>query len=143
MPTQENKAVVRRIFDEAWSHGKLEVIDEISMPDSISHVTARPEPLRGPGEVKEFFSAYRSAFPDLEMTVEDQIAEGDKVVTRWTARGTHEGDFMGIEATGKTTAVAGMTVHRLADGKIAEAWAHWDTMGLMQQLGVIPELARA
>ena len=81
---------------------------------------------------------YRSAFPDMQLTIEDQIAEGDKVVTRWTARGTHQGELMGIPPTGKQATVTGITVGRVANGKFVESWSNFDALGMMQQLGVVP-----
>ena len=81
---------------------------------------------------------YRSAFPDVHMQIEDQIAEGDRVATRWVASGTHEGDLMGINPTGNRVTVAGMTIDRIADGQIAETWDNYDALGMMQQVGAIP-----
>ncbi|MGH2921728.1 MAG: ester cyclase, partial [Gaiellaceae bacterium] len=102
-----------------------------------------PEPLRGPDGFKENISAYRAAFSDARITVDDQIAEGDKVATRWTGRGTHDGDLMDIAPTGKQVEISGLTLSRLANGKVIEEYTNWDTFGMMQQLGVVPELARA
>jgi steroid delta-isomerase-like uncharacterized protein len=87
---------------------------------------------------REEISAYRAAFPDLRYTVEDQLAEGDLVASRWTVRGTHRGELMGIAPTGKEIGLTGITIQRFANGKIAEEWWNWDTLGLMQQLGAIP-----
>src|SRR2546430_876197 len=95
-----------------------------------------------PGE-KQIVAGYRAAFPDLVVRIVDQIEEGDRVVTRWTARGTHTGDLWGIAATGREVTVTGTTTDRIRDGLIAESWSNWDTIGLMQQLGVIPAMAQA
>jgi steroid delta-isomerase-like uncharacterized protein len=81
-----------------------------------------------------------SAFPDLKLMVEDQIAEGDKVVTRWSATGTHQGELLGIPPTGKQTTATGITIDRIQGGKIVETWTHWDNLGLLQQLGVVPQM---
>jgi predicted ester cyclase len=93
--------------------------------------------------MKEFLAPYFAAFPDLQFTVEDEIAEGDKVTTRYTARGTHRGELMGMAPTGKHVTVTGIFISRVEEGKLAEMWLNWDALGLMQQLGVIPQLAQA
>jgi predicted ester cyclase len=93
--------------------------------------------------VKEFVSSYRAAYSDARITIDDQIAERDMVATRWTGRGTHDGDLMGIAPTGKQVTVSGLTLSRLSNGKVVEEWTNWDTLGMLQQLGAVPELARA
>ena len=141
MTPEQNKAIVRRAVEEPWK-GSLDVIDELIATQYIGHDPANPEPLRGPAGVKEFISTYRAAFPDARITVEQQLAEGDLVATRWTGRGTHEGGLMGITATGKSVTVSGLTISRLEGGKIVEEFQNWDTFGLMQQLGAVPALAQ-
>ncbi len=138
MSSEQNKAIVRRTFDEPWK-GNLEVVDELIAGDYVGHDPANPEPLRGPEGVKAFISTYRTAFPDARITVEQQLAEGELVATRWTGRGTHRQELMGIEPTGKQVTVSGLTISRLADGKIVEEWSNWDTFGMLQQLGAVPE----
>src|SRR5665811_2179921 len=130
--SEQNKAIDRRILDEVYSQGDLDVADEF-----IAH--------GGPGlqdqgreEYKQFVRMMRTAFPDLVITVEDQLAEGDKVLTRWLARGTHTGEFQGIPPTGMRGELAGMTVERFANGKVVECWSNTDDLGLLQQLGVMP-----
>jgi steroid delta-isomerase-like uncharacterized protein len=142
MSSEQNKAIVRRAFEEPWK-GNLDVVDELIATNYVGHDPANPEPLRGPEGVKEFVSVYRAAFPDARITVEQQLAEGDLVATRWSGRGTHEGELMGISPTGKQTTVTGLTISRLEGGKIVEEFQNWDTFGMMQQLGVVPELAYA
>ena len=137
MSSDQNKAIVRRAFEEPWK-GNLDVIDELIASDYIGHDPVDPEPLRGPEGVKEFVTTYRSAFPDAQITVEQQLAEGDLVATRWTARGTHEGELMGIQPTGKQVTVSGLTISRLANDKIVEEFQNWDTLGMLQQLGAVP-----
>jgi predicted ester cyclase len=141
MSSEQNKAIVRRAFEEPWK-GSLAVVDELVASDYIGHDPANPEPLRGPEGVKEFISTYRTAFPDARITVEQQLAEGDLVATRWSGRGTHEGELMGIEPTGKQVTVSGLTISRL-EGKIVEEFLNWDTFGMMQQLDAVPALAHA
>jgi steroid delta-isomerase-like uncharacterized protein len=142
MSSEQNKKIVRRVFEEPWK-GNLAVVDEFVASDYIGHDPANPELLRGPEGVKEFISTYRAAFSDARIMVEQQLAEGDLVATRWSGRGTHEGELMGIEPTGKQVTVSGLTISRLEGGKIVEEFQNWDTFGMMQQLGAIPALAHA
>jgi steroid delta-isomerase-like uncharacterized protein len=139
MSTEANKAIARRFLVEIFGQGKLAVADEIIAPD---HVNAGPGTLPGlpPGSegTKLFVTAYRNAFPDVRFTIDEQIAEGDKVVTRWTAHGTHKGELAGIPATGKSATVTGMGVDRIVNGKIVESWGLFDQFGMLQQLGVMP-----
>ena len=136
--SEENKALSRRSMEELFNMGNLDAADEFIAQDHVHHDPTMPEEGHGPEDFKQFASMYRSAFPDVHIEIEDQIAEGDKVVSRWVARGTHEGDLMGITPTGNRVTTAGMTIDRIADGKIAETWDNYDAMGMMQQLGVIP-----
>ena len=142
MSSEQNKAIVSRFIEEPWK-GNLDVVDELTAGDYIGHDPANPEPLRGPEGVKEFISTYRAAFPDARITVEQQLAEGEWVATRWSGRGTHEGELMGIQATGKKVSVSGLTISRLLDGKIVEEFQNWDTFGMLQQLDAIPALVHA
>jgi steroid delta-isomerase-like uncharacterized protein len=142
MSSEQNKTIVRRLVEEPWK-GDLSVIDELIDRDYVGYDPSIPEPLRGPDGFKEFVSTYRAAYSDARVTVVDQIAEGDKVATRWTARGQHDGDLMGVTPTGKQVTISGITLSRLANGKVVEEYTNWDTFGMMQQLGVVPELAHA
>ena len=141
MSTEQNKAIVRRWFDEVVSQGNIELVDEICMQCVPSFVViqgvADPPP-QGLEGVKGLIGVLRTAFPDLKFTIEGQIAEGDQVATRLTVRGTHLGEFMGIPATGKQMAVSGVSIWRLADGKLVNEWVNWDSLAMMQQLGVAP-----
>jgi steroid delta-isomerase-like uncharacterized protein len=142
MSSEQNKTIVRRALEEPWK-GNFDVIDELIARDYVGHDPANPEPLRGPAAVKEFVSTYRSGYPDARVTVEQQLAEGDMVATRWTGRGTHEGELLGIEPTGKRITITGITFSRLKDGKIVEEFQNWDTFGMMQQLGAVHAAALA
>ncbi len=133
----ENKELVRRYPEEVISEGNLDLVDEIIADDYVEYNSAVPEPIHGPEGVKEYVSMLRTAVPDIECGVEDLIAEGDKVVRRDRATGTVEGEFMGIEPTGKEAVVEGHHIHRIEDGQIVETWAQNDMLGLMQQLGVV------
>jgi steroid delta-isomerase-like uncharacterized protein len=132
---EENKTLSRREIEEIFSEGKLDVADEMYSSDFVDYDLVLPQTMNGPEEMKEYVSMYRSAFPDLEVTLEDQVAEGDKVVNRWTARGTHQGEYMGVSPTGKEVQFAGMHISRVnAEGKIAENWEVYDLMALMRQI---------
>ena len=139
MSAEENKTVVRRIMEEVFSKGDLSVVDEL-VDDEYVDATGG---VHGPGGkygrdgFKQIITGLRAAFPDLQASVDDLIAEGDKVMCRWTTRGTHQGPLGGISPTGKQVTVTGISVYRLANGKIAERWASWDTLGMMEQLGVV------
>jgi steroid delta-isomerase-like uncharacterized protein len=139
---QENKAIVRRLAEDVWA-GNLDVIDELLDAKYVGYDPSMPKPIRGPAGFKDWVSTYRSAYSDARVTVEDQIAEGDKVATRWTGHGTHDGELLGISPTRKQVTVSGITVSRLKNGKVVESWQNWDTLGMLQQLGAVPELARA
>ena len=135
--SEENKAIARRLIDELANKGNMAVIPELAAADFVSHQIGG-EDVRGHEGLRQLMTMYRTAFPDLHMTVEDQIAEEDRVVTRWTARGTHKGDLQGIPPTGKQVTVTGIAIDRFVGGKIAEEWEVFDQMGMMQQLGVVP-----
>lgn len=135
--SEENKAIARRVYDEYWNQNKAGVLDEIFAPDVVNHELPPGLP-PGVEGTKAYLGMFLSAFPDTEMTVNHQVAEGDTVVTLWTANGTHTGDLMGVAPTGKQVTVTGIDVYRFAGGQVVEAWGEFDQMGLMQQLGVIP-----
>jgi steroid delta-isomerase-like uncharacterized protein len=136
-----NKEIVRRLGVEPWE-GNLGVIDELVAANYVGHDPAMPES-KGPAGVKEFVSTYLAGFPDGKVTIEEQFAEGDLVASRWTGRGTHQGDLMGIPPTGKQVTVSGITISRVKNGKVVEEWSNWDTLGMLQQLGAVPDLAAA
>ena len=137
MSTEENKATFRRYVEEVGNEGNLDLAEEI-FDRYVAHQPDGSVLERGPEDVKRFMGEFRSAFPDFHSTVEDQIAEGDKVVTRWRMRGTHEGEFRGIAPTGKELDVTGIGIFRFSDGKVVESWDNFDQLGMMQQLGAIP-----
>jgi steroid delta-isomerase-like uncharacterized protein len=137
--SEENKALVRRyFFEEIWVKGNLDLIDELLTTDFVRHgPTATEGEVRGQEGFESLVSMYRNALPDLRIPIEDQIAEGDRVVTRWTARGTHQGELMGNAPTGNQATVTGILVDRISGGKIEEEWADYDTLHLMQQIGAV------
>ena len=140
--SETNKTVVRRLFEEVWNKGNLPVTDELFAPNYAHHDSSTPDVGRGPESEKKRATLYRTAFPDLRLTIEDIIAEGETVMARWSCRGTHKGDLSGIAPTGKQFSISGVSIARLTNGKMAEGWVNWDAQGLMQQLGVVPELAK-
>jgi predicted ester cyclase len=142
MSVQENKALARRVFDEVWSQGNLDLADEILTPDFVGRPGGLGEPFKGPAGAKEFIGRLREGFPDITFTIEDTIAEGDLVATRWTATGTHDGEFMGFEPTGRLATIGGMTIQRFEDGRIVEGWTQPDALGLLRVIGAVPEPAR-
>ena len=142
MSAEENKAVVRREVEELYNHtGNLDAADEIFDPNYVSYEPTSGE-TRGIEGAKRFAATFREAFPDLECTIEDMVAEGDKVVMRFRGDGTHRGDTEAFGlATGRRMEMTGITIKRLSGGKIAEAWTNFDALGMMRQLGLIPEAA--
>jgi predicted SnoaL-like aldol condensation-catalyzing enzyme len=136
MSLDANKAIDRRYAEEVLDQGKLDVIDEICSDDYAGHVPGMP-PMDREGD-KHLIGMLHAAFPDLHCTMDDQIAEGDRVVHRLTCSGTHRGDFMGIPPSGNSVTVGGININRIANGKIAESWGVIDMLGLLRQIGAIP-----
>jgi steroid delta-isomerase-like uncharacterized protein len=139
MSAKENKAIFRRYVEEGWAKGNVEVSDEVFADRYVAHQPDGSEEERGPEDVKRFLRQYREAFPDLQITIEDQIAEGDKVVTRWSSRGTHRGEFRGIAPTSNEVRLTGMGIFRFSEGKVVESWDNFDQLGMLRQLGAISE----
>jgi len=138
---EANKAIVVRYIDEVWSQGNLDTLDEISSADAVGHSPVEPNnPVVGIEAGKQTTTVYRAAFPDLHLTIDDMIAEGDKVVVRWSSTGTHQGEFVGIPPTGKQITSTGVVICRIADSVIVETWWAWDALGQLQQLGAIPSM---
>ena len=134
---EENKAIIRRIFEEVWNNGDLTGVDELMATDHVFHGPGGEES-KGLEGLEPMVSMFRTAFPDLHVTIEDMFADGDRVATRMTERGTHKGDFMGIAPTGRQFTRTAIIIHRLAGGKEAEVWEGVDSLALCQQLGVSP-----
>jgi predicted ester cyclase len=139
MSTEDNKAVARRFYEEVFNQKKTAAIDEFFAPTIVDHAA----PPGTPGGIEgqhQLIGMYLTAFPDMHLTVEDMIAEGDKVVTRLTSRGSHQGEFMNIPPTGKQVTVTVIDMLRIAGGKFVEHWLEMDTLGLLQQLGAVPSM---
>jgi steroid delta-isomerase-like uncharacterized protein len=139
---EENAAASRRVLEEAFNKGNLDVIDEVCAENFVSH-----DPVAGDAgreESKRQIAGYREAFPDLSFTIEDVIDAGDKVVMRWTGRGTFEKEFMGLQPTGESgDPVEGISIDRFEGGKIVESWVQWDALTLMRNIGAIADQAAA
>ena len=135
--SEDHQAILTRILDEAWNQGNIDVVDELVATEYAYHDPQYPES-EGVEGYKQRVSTYRSAFPDIHFTVEDMIAEGDKLAFRWSSTGTQTGDLPDIPATNRTTSVWGIGIVRIVNGKIVEEWVVWDTLGMMQNLGVAP-----
>ena len=140
-PQQEieeaNKQHVRRFFEEVWSTGDVALRDSFLAADYQGHVPGSAEPLDREGWTA-WFNGFRQAFPDARFTVEDMVAEGDRVAARLTMRGTHRGELNGIAPTGREVTVTGMSIERIVDGRIVEGWNENDALGMLGQLGALP-----
>jgi steroid delta-isomerase-like uncharacterized protein len=137
MSTEANKALYRRWFEEVVSGGNLDFADQLLAPGYVLHFPGVPGPVDSEGH-KQLVMMFRNAFPDWHESVDDVIAEGDRVVIRVTGRGTHHGEFQGAPATGEQVSATGIGIGRIDGGRIAESWAAYDALGLMQQLGAVP-----
>lgn len=136
--SEQNKAAAKRLFD-AWNSRDLDVFAEVIAPDCIDHDPQNPfADIHGPESLQRLARMYIAAFSDQRFLVNEQIAEGDLVTTRWTGTGTNDGEMMGMPPTGKSAVVQGITINRFRDGKIVDSWGCWDTLGMMQQLGIVP-----
>lgn len=140
--SEANKLLVRRLIEDVFNEGNLGLIDELVASDYVYREPTVGEK-RGREGCKQIMTLYRTAFPDATLTIDDQIAERDTVVTRWTARGTHRGEFMGIKPTNKKATIQGVIITRIANGKIAEEFETYDALGLLRQIGVSPAVGKA
>ena len=140
MSLDDNKALARRAIEELWSKANVDVLDEIYSPDYVDHRHHHPEDdeaFKGTKNLMKAVKEFHDAFPNFYDTIEDVIAEGDKVVVRFTSQGVHKGKLMGIEPTNKEMKWTGIIIYRIENGKIAESWVNWDMMGMFQQMGVV------
>lgn len=140
MSLESNKAIAKKAL-ELWNSNNMKNLEEIYSPNCVFHQHHHPQSsrdIKGTTEWKKFINEFRQAFPDFQDTLEDQIAEGNKVVTRFTSRGTHKGEFMGFDATNKKLVWTGIAIYRIENSKIVESWVNWDMAGMLEQMGVIP-----
>lgn len=138
--SEQNKKMALRLFEEMWNQANFAVVDELVPSSYDGHSSAE---IHGPDGAKAFIVRLREAFPDFQLTIIDQVAEGEKVAMRWTAHGTHKGEFQGIPATNRQVSVGGITILRILDGKIIEGWTNEDMLGFLRQLGVVPGTEQA
>lgn len=138
--SSELKAKVRQFYEAAWNSGDLSVIDEMFSPEYVDHdAVAQTGGMTGLESARQFVQIFRKAIPDLRCDIEDQIAEGDKVVSRWVATGTHQGDLMGVPPTGRRFRVDGISIDRFSEeGQFVEGWGTWDGVSLLRQIGALP-----
>lgn len=136
------KELSRRILDEVWNNQNLDAVDEMIAPNFMQHDSQSPVAVRGIDGYKQFVRYYLTAFPDCHFTVEDQMSEGHMVATRWAVTSTHAGNLGDIPATGRRTSATGISWSRVENGKFVESWTNWDTLGMLQQLGVMPAPAQ-
>jgi len=142
--TAQNAELSRRIFEDVWNHKNLSAIDDLMSADYVHHDPNSPAVPSGVDGYKQFVNSYMNAFRDAHFTIDDAFTDGQNTevqneVTRWTVTGTHEGELAGIPRTGRRFSVTGITIARIAHGKITASWNNWDALGLMQQLGVVSE----
>ena len=142
MSAEENKALIRRFFEEGLSAGNLAIVEELASPDLVVHGLAPGLP-PGLAGFKQLLGMFRAGFPDYHDTVEELLAEGDKVVARWRFHGSHRGDFLGVPPSGRQVTTTGISLFRLAGGQIVEDWTQIDLLGLLQQLGAVPAPGQA
>ena len=140
MSTDQNKVIARRIVDESWTKHNPSILDQLFTSDAVLHDPSNPSIAKGPQGAKSTLNTYLRAFPDMKISIEREIAEGDYVVQHLRATGTNTGEFNGMPATGKKTEVTGVVTSKIKDGKVVEAWSLFDNLTLMQQLGVVPTL---
>jgi len=138
MSAEDNKALVRRYFEDAWNKHNPALVDDIYAADFVDRSPDTPGIAHTRDGLKQFVGVYLRAFPDANITIEDQLVEGDRVVTRWTGRGTQTGEFMEMPPSGKKVVVLGVQIDRFSGGKIVEEWTLFDQLGMLQQLGAVP-----
>ena len=136
MQSTDNRQIVQRFMDECWNKGNLNSVAELVAADCRYHDPVFPSLTSGAENIKNHIQNCRGGFPDLTFTIDDTIAERDEVVHHWTAVGTHKGQFLGMPPTNKKASVTGTSIYRIEGSKIAESWANWNLMSLMEQLGI-------
>ena len=137
--SEENKDLARRYLEEVWDKGNVDLIDELFSTDFVRHGPPAVEgEVRGPEGFKGLVSTYHAGFPDFRVTIDEMIAEGDRVVSRWTVRGTHQGELLGNAPTGNQVTFSGYLFDRISGGKIEEEWVDYDTLHVMQEIGGVP-----
>ena|ERR1700687_3526044 len=139
----DNKSIVRRLYGEVWNGRRLEVVNEIISPSHALHDNNAEGSAIGPEGYRRQVTRFLLAFPDLRFTIDDVVAEEEKLVVSWNISGTHQGEFMGIPATHKKVSVDGITINHIVDSKIMDSYVSWDALGMIEQLGVVTPAIRA
>jgi len=134
--SRDIKSIARKVFEDVQTEGNVALIKSLVTQDYVGHTPLGD--IHGPEGARRFDAILKSTFPDMRVTVKDQIAEGDRVATRWVLQGTHQGEFQGVQPTGKRVTMTGMTIFRVANGKLIEGWTHPDLLGVMQHIGAVP-----
>ena len=130
-------AVYRRLVDDVWNRGDPAAVDELFAPDFVGHDPGPPNLIDGPAGMKRFVAQMKAAFPDWRVTTDDLMADGDKLISRWTVRATHRGAFAGVDPTGRRIEVRGISIHRVVDGRSVENWHGVDKLGMLRQIGAV------
>jgi len=141
-PLESNRRIGRLVLEEMWGRGRVELADELYAEEYVDHASRGPEKstVVGPDGIKAAVEMFRAAFPDLTYVVEELMAERDLVMARFSARGTHRGPFLGLDPSGKEISYTGTDINRIVDGRIVESWVHYDALGLLEQLGLVPPI---
>ncbi|CAN5760828.1 ester cyclase [soil metagenome] len=137
--SEENKALIRRAVEDVWNGNDPDAIEELVARDFVIHTSSTSNDIHGREGARQYFAGIYEAFPDIRFEIADQIAEGDRVVTRWIARGTHQGAFQGIPPTGKPIRIEGLDIDCVAGGKVVECWTNVDELGLLRQIDAMPQ----
>ncbi len=133
--TQDHKTVIRRVFDEVWNNSDLSLVNQLYAPNYVAHIAGAPQDVEGPEQFKQFIALQGVLISDLSFSVDDQIAEADSVATRWTATAEPTSGLVSAPTDDQEIKIAGISIHRFADGKIVESWDNWDALTLYQALG--------
>jgi len=132
---EDQKDVIRRVFDEVWNNNDLSLVDRVYAEEYVAHVAGAPRDIEGPEHFKQFVALHGALTSELSFSIEDQIAEGDRVATRWTATTTANSGLLSAPGEGQQIKVTGISIHRFADGKVIESWDNWDALTVYQGLG--------
>jgi steroid delta-isomerase-like uncharacterized protein len=135
--SSQNSSIIRRLFDEVFTKGNLTLLDELVATNVKLNDPAHPNHRDGIQSYKQIEQTYKQAFPMKKFKIEDLMTADDKVIVRWTCRGTHKGDLEGIEPTNRDVQVSGISIYRLTNGKVSEIWQNWDRLGLFEQIGEV------
>jgi steroid delta-isomerase-like uncharacterized protein len=141
--SEQNKALMRRAVEEVWNRENFAILKEVVADDFVIHAATPEAEIHGVEGAKQFVNMLHTAMPDIHFTIVDQVAEGDRVVTRWMAHGTHKGEFMGMPPTGKRVTLSATDIDRIANGKVVECWTTLDRAAMMQQMGLVPVSGQA